>query len=470
MNPILELSLVDLVEAVRSRRLSPVELMDAVLERVEQTHDDLNAVVATYDREQLLSLARAAETRVMRGEARPLEGIPAGIKDLEDSAGLVTTHGSLVHSDQPAVEDSLQVGRLRAAGVIPIGKTNTPEHGYTAITKNLVYGVTRSPWNLQQTPGGSSGGSAAAVAACALPIATASDGGGSIRIPASFTGCFGFKPTFGRIPRGKFEHWPYRDTSCWGPLTKTVEDAALLLDPLVGPDPYDPKSLPHPGISYLEALRGELPSGLRIGYSPDLGYAVVQSDVAEAVYDAARALEGLGHKLEEFEGGPPMLGDDWGRLNAFENAATRHALLPGNESEFGRSYLVGLKTGWKMTPEKFGELAKQRMKLNDWCAETFSRYDVIVTPTVPYDPPAAKGPFPSETDGRPQIPVGVAAFTVPFNLSWHPAASVRVGLSRAGLPIGMQIVGPRHRDELVLQLARAFERERPWHPNWPTTW
>ncbi|MFI5364728.1 MAG: amidase [Candidatus Binatia bacterium] len=470
MQELLGLTLIELTQALRMRKASPVDVMDAVLARIDATHADLNAVVAMYDRDALRRAARAAEERLARGADRPLEGIPLGVKDLEDADGLVTSQGSLPFRDRVAHRDSTQVERLRAAGAIVVGKTNAPEFGYTAITKNLVYGVTRSPWNLERTPGGSSGGSAAAMAANVLPLVTASDGGGSIRIPASFTGTFGLKTSFGRIPHGPFEHWEYGDTSVFGPLTKTVEDAALFMDQVVGVSPHDANSLPHPGISYLDTVRRPLPSGLRIGYSPDLGYAVVQSDVAAAVDEAVRVFEKLGHHVERINGGPPQLGREWGFLGAFELAARLHDLLPEQESRFGHGFITGVKMAWQMNPEIWGKQAHMRARLNDWCAELFGRVDLLVTPTVPYDPPPAKGPFPEETEGRKQVLAGVASFTIPFNLSWHPAATVRVGLSRAKLPIGMQIVGPRHRDDLVLQAARAFERERPWHPVWPTTW
>ncbi len=470
MDELLRTSIVELAEMLRSRRVSPVELMETVLDRIDETHADLNAVVAMYDRGRLLEEARDSEERIARGEARPLEGIPAGIKDLQDAEGLVNSEGCLVFKDNVSTHDMVNVARLRDAGAIIVGKTNAPEFGYTAITKNLVYGVTRNPWNLELTPGGSSGGSSAAIAGCVLPIATASDGGGSIRIPASWTGTFGLKVSYGRVPRAPKDLWYYQDTSVYGPLTRTVEDAALYLDQVVGPSPLDPNSLPHPGISYLEAVRSGIPGQLRIGYSPDLGYAVVQSDVAEAVYDSVRVFEKLGHTVEEIRGGPPRLGRAWGMLGALENAGRLHGFLPDHEHEFGRAFIRGVKTAWEMTPEDFGEQARRRMSLNNWCAEIFDRYDLLVTPTVPYDPPPAKGPFPSETEGKPQPRWGAASFTIPFNLSWHPAGTVRAGLSRRNLPIGMQIVGPRHRDDLVLQACRAFEQERPWHPDWPQEW
>ena len=469
MNELLRLSLTELTARLRGRKTSARELMDAVLARIDETNPDLNAFVALRDREALLADARAADARFARGEARPLEGVPLGVKDLEDAEGLPNTQGCLLYKDRISDHDTTQVRRLKEAGAIVVGKTNAPEFGHTAITKNLVYGTTRSPWNLAVTPGGSSGGSSAALAGCVCPLVTASDGGGSIRIPASFTGSFGLKVSFGRVPRGPFRHWEYDDTSVAGPLTKTVEDAALMLDQVVGASPCDPNSLPHPGISYVEALADPLPK-LRIGFSPDLGYAVVQSDVAAAVEEAAGTLAKLGHDLRQVAGGPPRLGREWGMLGAFEKAAHLHEYLPEREGEFTRAFLQGMKTGFQMTPQVWRAIGDQRVVLNAWCAQVFADFDLLVTPTVPYDPPPAKGPFPAETEGRRQHAAGVASFTIPFNLSWHPAATVRAGLSHAGLPIGMQIVGPRHREDLVLRAALAFERERPWHPEWPCTW
>jgi Asp-tRNA(Asn)/Glu-tRNA(Gln) amidotransferase A subunit family amidase len=470
MDETLTLSLTELTEQLRARKVSPVELMGSVLDRIDETNGDLNAFVAMRDRESLLADARRCEERIQHGEARPLEGIPLGVKDLEHAEGLPNTEGSLIYKDRISDHDDIHVARLKAAGAIVIGKTNAPEFGHTAVTKNLVYGVTRSPWNLERTPGGSSGGSSAAVAACVCPLVTASDGGGSIRIPASFTGTFGLKPSYGRVPRGPIARWDYDDTSCYGPLTKTVEDAALFLDQVAGPSPYDPNTLPAPALSYVDALGEELPSGLRIGFSQDLGYAVVQGDVAAAAEEAVGVFDNLGHRVSAVRGGPPWMGRNWALLAAFEKAAHLHEYLPERESEMGRAFIAGVKTGWAMTPERWRAIGDQRVELNRWCAETFERFDLLVTPTVPYDPPPAKGPFPAETEGRRQPLAGVASFTIPFNLSWHPAATLRVGRSRLGLPIGMQVVGPRHREDLVLRAALAFQRERPWHPDWPTRW
>ncbi|MFP6616791.1 MAG: amidase family protein, partial [Candidatus Hydrogenedentota bacterium] len=183
-----------------------------------------------------------------------------------------------------------------------------------------------------------------------------------------------------------------------------------------------------------------------------------------------KVFEQMGHNVEEVKGGPPLISGNWGKLGAFEIGGGLRNLLPEREAEFGRSFIAGIKNAHTMTADWWGEAAQQREQLNVWCTDIFDDYDILITPTVSFDPPPAGGPFPEETEGRKQVEVGVAAFTIPFNLSWHPAATVRAGISEAGLPIGMQIVGPRHREDIVLGASRLFETERPWHPEWPTSW
>jgi Asp-tRNA(Asn)/Glu-tRNA(Gln) amidotransferase A subunit family amidase len=467
MSDLLRRPLAEITALLASRELSPVELMDTTLDRIDAVNDKLGAFVAMRERDAILADARAAEARIQRGEARPLEGVPLGVKDLEDAAGLVTSHGSRVYKDNLVSRDSIQVERLRAAGAIVVGKTNAPEFGHTAITKNLLFPESRNPWNLERTPGGSSGGSSAAIAGSMIPLATASDGGGSVRIPATFTGCFGLKPSYGRIPHGPDKLWVMDDTAGHGPLTRTVEDAALHLDATVGVHPLDPNSLPHPGLSYRDVLT-RLPAGLRIGYADDLGYAVVQSDVADVVGDAVHVFEQLGHSVDLVRGGPPEPGRDWGLMGLFLLLGQLDEYLPDREDEFGRGLINNVKLGAQMNAVRFASFRSRREELNRWCDEIFQRYDLLVTPTVPYDPPAARGPLLAEVEGRRQPEANVGSFTMPFNLSWHPAATVRCGFSRARLPVGLQIVGPRHRDDLVMQASYAFEQARPWAHDWPT--
>ncbi|MEO2166568.1 MAG: amidase, partial [bacterium] len=382
--------LTETIAKLGAREFSAVELMRATLERIEETQSTLNAFCQVGVPEALIAAAGTADERIARGDARLLEGIPLGVKELEDALGFRSTHASVPFKDDFAEHDSVQVERLKAAGAIVVGKTNAPEFGYTALTKNLLFGTSHNPWNLERTPGGSSGGSSAAISGGVLPLATASDGGGSVRIPASYTGCFGLKVSYARIPHGPERYWVMDDTAVHGPLTRTVEDAALHMDAVVGAHAADPNSLPHPGLSYRETLR-DLPAKLRIGYSADLGFAVVQSDVARVAAEAARVFEELGHHVEVVDDGPPEPGRDWGLSGAFEMLARLSNLLPEREEDFGRGFIRGVKAGAQMTPAVWGEMRLRREELNRWCAGSFERFDILLTPTVPYDPPPARG-------------------------------------------------------------------------------
>lgn len=466
MDDFLRKPLTALTALVASGELSAVELMKATLRRIEQTQDTLNAFCQVGDPDVLLAEAANADARLARREGRLLEGIPLGVKELEDALGFRSTHASVPFRDDFAAQDSVQVDRLKNAGAIVVGKTNAPEFGHTAITKNLLFGTSHNPWNIDSTPGGSSGGSSAAIAGGVVALATASDGGGSVRIPASFTGCFGLKVSYGRIPNGPDRHWVMDDTAVHGPLTRTVEDAALHLDIAAGVHPTDPNSLPVPNHSYRAILR-DFPKNLRIGFSPDLGYAVVQSDIARVAAEAAKVFGEIGHTVEEIIDGPPEPGLDWGFSGAFDLLGRLEPLLAEQEQNFGRSFIEGVKSGARMTPGMWSDMRLRREELNRWCGDIFERFDLLLTPTVPYDPPPARGPLDRETEGRKQPIANVGSFTMPFNLSWHPAATVRAGLSDRGLPVGLQIIGPRHRDDLVLQASYAFEQARPWAHHWP---
>jgi aspartyl-tRNA(Asn)/glutamyl-tRNA(Gln) amidotransferase subunit A len=457
----------ELAQQIRSGALSPVELMEACLARIDETNPVLNAFIAMRP-EQALADARAMAERIAHGEdPGPLAGLPLGVKELEDVDGFPSTHASVPFKDHRPRWDSVQVERLRAAGAIVLGKTNAPEFGSATFTKNLLFGVTRNPWDPTRTPGGSSGGSAAAVAAGMVPIATGSDGGGSIRIPACYTGCYGIKPTFGRVPLGPFETLPWSDTVVLGPITRTVRDAALYLDAVVGAHPSDPASLPHPGISYVETL-ARLPQRLRIAWSPTLGYARVQPDVMREVREAVGVFEKLGHAVEEMQESFPDPGLVWATVASGEVYAEIAPLLDEHRSEFGRGFLAGVESVRNLTPEKYGLAQRERAELVNFLWRLFDRYDLLLTPTLPTEAFDARGRMPPEIDGEPVFnPMAFIAFTYPFNLSGHPAATVRAGFTDAGLPAGLQIVGPRHREDLVLQASYAYEQERPWNDLWP---
>jgi len=461
-------SAIDLAALIRGGELCPVELMRATLERIEQVNPRLNAFVSMRPVEQLLAEAQSVADRLTRGEdPGPLAGLPLGVKDLEDTVGLPSTHGSLLFKDFRPQRDAIQVQRLKRAGAIVIGKTNTPEFGYTAFTSNRVYGTTRNPWNLERTPGGSSGGSSAAIAGGLVPLATASDGGGSVRIPAAYTGLFGLKPTNGRIPWGPEE--VLRCSACIvsGPLTRSVRDAALWLDVTVGPHPDDPFSLPHPGYSYREVLERPVPS-LRIAYNPTLGYARVETQVRREIEAALQALEGVGHRVEEVDQAFEDVVLDWVRLMSAEDYGFVAPHLT-DESLLDPGYAPGLQLGRYASAADLGQVQRVRMQLVRDVGELFSKFDLLATPTVPTVAFPAEGPLPMDVEGQPiKTAGGGIAFTYPFNFSGNPALSMRAGLTAERLPVGLQLVSPRLREDLLLQVAYQYEQARPWKDTWPS--
>lgn len=453
----------ELAAAVRRRELSPTEVLEFFLARIERLNPTLNAFTAMRI-DAARAEARALEARIARGEdPGPLAGVPFGVKDEQDVAGMVTTYGSVPFRDHVVERDGTLVARLKAAGAIPVGKTNLPEFGSTAFTKNRLFGVTRNPWNLERTPGGSSGGSSAAVAAGLVPLATGGDGGGSIRIPAAYTGLVGLKATFGRVPRGPLHFRDWVDTVCKGVLTRTVTDSALALDAVVGYDPTDPDSMPHPGYSFADGL-DEVPPGLRIGYSPALGYARVEPDVRRVV-EAAVALVGrtLGRPVDAVPDRLVDAGQAWGMLNCFQEHAKLAPLVDQHREDWGRGFLWGLDLGKRLTAVEIGACVRTRLELEEQVTHIFSRYDLLLTPTVPTTAFTAKGPMPAVIDGHKlESPIHAVAFTYPFNLSGHPAISVPVGLGDDGLPVGLQVVAERGQERLLLRVARALERAQPF--------
>jgi Asp-tRNA(Asn)/Glu-tRNA(Gln) amidotransferase A subunit family amidase len=455
----------ELAAMIRNKQIKAGELMDATLRRIEALNPKLNAFVALRP-DQAIAEARAVDQRIARKlKLGPFAGLALGVKDLEDAAGLPTTFGSKPFRDNLATQDSVEVARLRAAGAIVVGKTNAPEFGATGFTRNLLFGVTRNPWNLDRTPGGSSGGSAAAVASGMVPIATGSDGGGSIRIPACYTGAFGLKASHGRIPSNPMLGMQsFTDTAVLGPLSRSVRDAAIFLDVCCGYDPVDPDSLPHPGISYAAAL-DRLPKRLKIAFHPDFG-RMVQSDVAREVSRAAGVFKEMGHELTIIEGEVPDTGRAWLRLGAGSSYAMLYEYLDDHAGDFGRSFLAGVMGARNVGWDKVGKALRVRTIFNSWVRGIFAKYDLLMTPTLPTEAFAAAGPPPAEINGQ---PIGdilrAVVFTYPFNLSGHPAASVRAGFTDSGLPCGLQIVAERHREDLVLQAAYAYEQARP-----PTLW
>lgn len=457
----------DLAAMIRRRDLKPSELMAATIARIEALNPRINAFCALRA-DEAMAEARALDDKIAhREEIGPLAGLPLGVKDLEGVAGMATTFGSVPFKNNIAKEDSIQVARLKAAGAIVIGKTNTPEFGFMAFTKNLLFGVSRNPWNLERTPGGSSGGSSAAIASGMVPLTTASDWGGSIRIPACYTGSFGIKPTQGLIPmRPRLGMTQWVDFSMVGPITRTVRDAAAYLDTVVGYHPSDASSLPHPGISY-RAMLERMPRKLRIAFHPDFGHPM-QPDVRREAGKAALAFEELGHELTVLDEPVIETCNAWRTIGSAQSLADLGGRFEGHREEFGRAFLASVEGAAKTNWQDYGDAYRVRTQFNEWLRGIFARFDLLLTPTLPTEAFNAPGPPPREIDGQPLKDVMEAlVFTYPFNFSGHPAASVRAGMTGNGLPCGLQIVAERYRDDLVLQASYAYEQARPWNHHWP---
>ncbi len=454
-----------LAEKIRRKVLSPVEIVDAIFERIHAVNPTLNAY-CTLTEERARADAQTAEAAVMRGDSLgPLHGVPVSIKDLLVTKGVRTMRGSKIYEHFVPDEDAPAVERLRQAGAIMLGKTTTPEFGFKGMTDSPVTGVSRNPWNPARTPGGSSGGAGAAVAAGMGPLAVGSDGGGSIRIPSSFCGIFGMKASFGRV--AAYPPSAVAPLSHTGPMTRTVRDAALMLNVMVGPDDRDINSLPRDGTDYLAACEGGI-TGLRVAWSATLGYAPVEPEVARVAEAAARVFAGaLGCRLDVADPG-------------FENpAAIFNVLWVGGLGTYLQPYLAEWKDRLdpdlaklieglpRLTAADYAGALMQKAHVWDKARKFFTRYDLLLTPTMPTVAWEAGRPAPTHIAGRPVADFGYTPFTFPFNLTGQPAATVPCGFSSDGLPIGLQIAGRRLDDATVLRACAAFEAARPWAEHRP---
>jgi aspartyl-tRNA(Asn)/glutamyl-tRNA(Gln) amidotransferase subunit A len=448
--------LADLVHSVRAKQVSARELTGAALDRIGRLDPTYNAFVAV-DAERALAQSDALDAKIAGGaDPGALAGIPIGVKDLQDAAGYTTTYGSALHADDPpATADSPFVARLRAAGCIVVGKTNTPEFGWMGNTTNSVFGPSRNPFDPAHGPGGSSGGASAALAAGMVPLATGSDGGGSIRIPSACCGLSGMKPSLGRVPAGGPSPPGWIDLSTNGPMARRVADVALALDVAVGPDPTDLRSLPRPEASWLAALEDpHVP--VQIAYSPTLGYASVDAEVRQACDRAVGVLESLGADVtvidSVFEADPV---DDFLTMTA---ACTLRSLQPlmGHPrwEEVDPLLRHLLASAESTTAVELLQVIDRFHLMNLRLVELFHTARLLVTPTCSAVAPGA-GAMTSSVNG--EETANWVQFTYPFNMTRSPAATVCCGTNSGGLPIGLQLVGPQHGDLVVLRAAAALE-------------
>ncbi len=473
-NEICRIDAVHLAGLIRTKQLSAVDVTRAVIERMNQLDPRLHAF-CTPTPELAIEAAERVEKNIMAGVAvGPLAGVPVAVKDLICTKGIKTVSGSWAYADFVPDEDDVVVERLKQADAIIIGKTNVPEFGYSGVGHNPVFPTTRNPWNTNLTPGGSSAGSGAAVASGMGPIALGSDGGGSVRIPSSFSGLFGMKASMGRVPLypgTKDERYP--GVSSWealehiGPMSRTVADSALMLSVIAGPDDRDSRSLPYErDFDWLTALQGDL-KGKRVAYSADLGYAAVDSRVRKIVGDAVKVFErDLGCIVEEANPGWDNPYDGfWGMVMRESDLRGLRAMADRLGDKMTPHLAAILRTEW--TAEQFTDAMLVRKAVTNKMWRFMRNYDLLITPTLAVPPFEIGIQGPTVIDGRQVDQFEWLHFTYPFNLTGQPAATVPAGWTTDGLPIGLQIIGRHLDDALVLRASACFEAAQPWKHRWP---
>ncbi|WP_329337676.1 amidase [Streptomyces sp. NBC_01352] len=476
---------VHIAARLRSGDLSAREIVGDFLQRIEKRDPELNAYI-TVLADSALEAARRADEALARGdEVGPLHGVPIAIKDLYDFKSKVpNTFGSRLFADFVPDSDATDIARLESAGAIVLGKTNVPEFGHKGTTDNTLIGPTSTPFAIGKNAGGSSGGSAAAVADGLAAVAQASDAGGSIRIPAAWCGVYGYKATFGVVPRAArpnaFKHAPLATS---GVVARTVGDAALLLSVMAGGwDPRDPFSVPAEPVDWAGAAASGDLTGLRIAYSPDFGGYPIDSRVATVVEDAVRAFAEGGADIETVDlvlpCSPQEHCDIWLRQTASSNLdllglfkARGIDILGSQRDSFAPEFVALLDRGLSLSTDEVLRDRVMRTRIFDALELCLGRYDLLLTPTVAVPPVdnAASGRTlgPTEINGVSVDPTIGWCLTYPLNLTGHPAASLPAGLTPEGLPVGLQIIGRRYSDATVLAASAAFELIRPWSHVYP---
>ena len=454
----------ELVRLYRARKISPLEVMQAVLARIDAVNPAVNAYV-TVARESALAAARRA-TRALGRRGAPLlalHGVPVSIKDLTATKGIRTTWGSQAYRDHVPDKDDLVVERLKAAGAIVVGKTNTPEFGAGGNTFNALFGATRNPWNTALTCGGSSGGAAVAVACGMGPIAQGTDLGGSVRVPASFCGVLGFRPTPGLVPA-------YPRTLAWdtlsvtGPLARTVADVALMLSAIAGPDDRAPISYEVDTSQFARAVRAPSIKGWRIAWAPDLhGLLPVDEEVAAVAQRAIRVFRSLGAKIEtacpDFSGVKDIVRG----TRAVAMVALQANKLPGWRERLQKDLVRDIDQGLTATAGDVAHSEVLRSALWHRVREFMASRELLVLPTVAVPPFPVEQPYPTEINGKTLDDYTEWFYlTYGITLTGLPAISVPCGFTRSGLPVGIQIVGRRHQEAAVLRAAAALEAAAPW--------
>lgn len=461
-------------QAVRAGDITSEQLVLNAFSAIDTMDGAVNAFTVVL-REEALAEARSVDERrgtVGGGSAAlALQGVPVSVKDHIWLAGTPATNGSLALQDFVPAEDAVAVSRLRAAGAIVIGKTNNPEFCYRGYTDNTLWGLTRNPWSLDRTAGGSSGGAGASVAYGATGIALGTDGGGSIRIPAAFCGVVGHKPTFGLVPsKPGFRGWP--TLSVFGPLSRTVRDAALALSVMAGVSAEDDLTWPvDVGDLVAAATRPVDWSRLRVAVSEDLGWAAVEPSVRAAFRRAVNRLADDGARIVEAAPHTPYPASLWNDIALAEGFASEGPLL----EEWGDRLVPGtreiVEAGRGMTAQRYLDAQHDRLVHTRAWSEFFTQYDLLLAPSMPLPAFGVGVEGPATIDGTPVDPFfdDWCVLALPANLTGQPACAVPTGFDDEGLPVGMQVIGPRWSDDTVLAVAAAYERLAPWHDVWPSS-
>jgi aspartyl-tRNA(Asn)/glutamyl-tRNA(Gln) amidotransferase subunit A len=458
----------ELAAAIRKREVSPVETTAAALERIGALNPHYNAYL-TVCADEATAAAKDAEAAVARaGDLGALHGVPVSVKDLMYTKGVRSTGGSLIFEDFVPDRDAPLVRRLRAAGAIILGKTNTPEFGISATTENKLGPPCRNPWDPARTSGGSSGGAGVAAATGMGSLHIGSDGGGSIRIPSSLCGVFGIKPTVGRIPQytrewGGYGSWPTLSQA--GPMARTVEDAALLLDVLAGPEPGDPFALPATD-SFAPRQTGRL--GLRVAWTPDMSWAAIDPEVRGICEAAARRFADLGCEVEEAT--PQIeeaaLGATFLTIAGPGDTAVWGELLDGNRDKLAPYTINMMEGSQRITGANYVKAERQRMAFWRECDAFLATYDLLLMPTLA-TPAFPIGQPPDEIDGRAVNPFSWTPFTMLFNLTGQPAASLPAGWTAGGLPVGLHVIARAFRERTIIDAAYAYQQAFPWQDRRP---
>ncbi len=453
----------ELRRRVAGGELSPTDVLEACLERLRRDNGVVNAVVTLN--ESAGEEARELERRLAEGEEPgPLCGLPVGIKDVTPVAGLRTTFGSRLYADYVPDEDALVVQRLRAAGAVILGKTNTPEFAAGGNTFNEVFGRTRNPWNPELSAGGSTGGGAAALASGMIALAEGTDLGGSLRVPAAFCGVVGLRPSPGLVPTVPSD-WPADDLSVTGPMGRTAGDVALMLQAVCGPSPLCPLTQPVAGRDFVAAVEKGPVDGLRVAYAPHVAGVATDAEVERVCREAAESLSAGGAEVDEIELNLSAGFESFLKLRGQWMVAHHRARLDRLD-ELGEDLAGNIRAGLALTPAELEAAEHARGRVLEKMRDLLERYDQLLTPSVPVAPFPVEQNYPTSIGGREMSAyIEWIAPTFVLTLTGLPVASVPAGLDSSGLPVGIQIVGPASGEEAVLALAGRVQELRPiGHP------